>query len=95
MRLKPVLTEKSMKLAENGVYTFFVDKGLTKDQIKSLVNTTFTVHVTRVRTIKVPGESKKTIRGYKKVTQPRKKALVNLQEKEKIDLFEVKSKKSK
>lgn len=93
MRLEPVLTEKSMKLAEDGVYTFYVDTGLTKDRIKNLVNSTFDVHVVRVRTIKVPGESKRNIRGYKKVVNPRKKALVSLQEKEKIDLFEVKSKK--
>jgi len=95
MKLEPVLTEKSMKLAEEGVYTFYVDRRLTKNQIRQVVNETFDVHTVRVRTITVPGETKKTIRGYKKVVKSRKKALVSLQEKEKIDLFEVKSKKKK
>ena len=93
MRIEPVLTEKSMKLAEDGVYTFYVDRRLTKDKIKSLVNTTFGVNVVRVRTITVPGETKRNIKGYKKTVNSRKKTLVSLREKEKIDLFEVKSKK--
>jgi large subunit ribosomal protein L23 len=93
MKLTPVLTEKSIRLAEDGVYTFYVDRKLTKNQIRQMVNKHFGVNVTRVRTIKLPGETKRTLRGYKRTAQPKKKALVNLQEKEKIDLFEVKSKK--
>ena len=90
MRIAPVLTEKSLNEAKEGNYTFWVDRRMNKNQIRGLVEETFEVHVTRVRTITVPGETKKTFRGRKVVVKPRKKAIVTLKEKEKIDLFETK-----
>lgn len=91
-RLKPVITEKTLKLAKDGKYTFFVDKTLNKHKIKELINRLFGVNVTRIATIKLPGEEKRTLKGRKKIIKPVKKAIVTLKEKEKIDLFE-KSKK--
>lgn len=79
MRIIPVLTEKSLDQAKEGNYTFWVDRRLNKNQIRNLVEETFGVHVTRVRTINVRGET-------------RKKATVALKEKEKINLFESKKK---
>lgn len=95
MKLEPVLTEKSMEKARKGDYTFWVNKGMTKYQIKNLVNKVFGVTVINVRTISVAGEKKKTYLGKMRVVKPRKKAIVTLKEKEKIDLFESKKKKSK
>ncbi len=92
MKLEPVITEKSMKLAEGGKYTFRVDIGLNKYQIKNIIQEVFGVHVTDVKTIKESGEVKKNFRGRIRVINPGKKAIVTLKEKEKIDLFETKKK---
>ncbi|MGB6838757.1 MAG: 50S ribosomal protein L23 [Microgenomates group bacterium] len=88
MRLKPVLTEKSMSEAKEGIYTFWVEKSMNKNQIRKAVEDVFGVHVVKVRTINVAGETKRTFRGKKRTIKPRKKAMVTLKEKEKIDLFE-------
>lgn len=93
MRLQPVLTEKSLSEAKKGNYTFWVDRGLTKHQIRKVISETFEVKVVRVRTLNVAGETKKTMTGRKRVTMPRKKAIVTLGEKDKIDLFEEKKSK--
>lgn len=93
MKLRAVFTEKSMSNAARGSYTFFVDRRLTKHQIKRLVSDTFDVHVQSVRTMNVAGERKKTAKGKYRVVKTLKKAIVTLQEKEKIGLFEEKKKK--
>lgn len=90
MKLKPVLTEKSLGLAKEGKYTFWVERGFTKHQIKKLVGDVFGVQVKGVRTINVTGETKRTMVGRKKIVQPRKKAIVTLKGKDKIELFETK-----
>ncbi len=87
MKLQPILTEKSLEEAKKGNYTFWVDRGLNKHQIKKLVDGVFGVHTVRVRTMNVAGETKRTIMGRKRIIQPRKKAIVKLAAKEKIDLF--------
>jgi large subunit ribosomal protein L23 len=90
MKLIPVLTEKSLEQAKRGNYTFWVDRNLTKHQIKKLVSEVFAVNVVRVRTANIAGETKKTLMRVKRVIQPRKKAIVTLRDKDKIDLFEEK-----
>lgn len=92
MKIIPILTEKSLSEAKKGKYTFFVPRALTKNQIKKLVNNTFGVHVIGISTIKISGESKRNFKGKKQRIMPRKKAIISLKEKEKIDLFEVKEK---
>ncbi len=92
MKLKPVLTEKSMDEAKKGNYTFLVEYKLNKFQIRNLISEVFGVNVRRVRTMKVPGELKKTIKGKNRIILPQKKAIVSLTGKEKIDLFEAKKK---
>jgi large subunit ribosomal protein L23 len=92
MKLEPVITEKSLEEAKNGNYIFFVDRNLNKSQIKRLINKTFDVNVVSVRTINVSGAKKRTFRGRKKIIMPKKKAIVRLKDKEKIDLFEEKKK---
>jgi large subunit ribosomal protein L23 len=93
MKITPVLTEKSLNLAQEGKYTFWVDRGLTKKQIKTLIDKVFGVHTREVRTINFKGGVRKTFRGQKVRIQNRKKAMVNLGKDEKIDLFEQKGKK--
>lgn len=91
-KLEPVITEKSMKLAEARRYTFRVDRRMNKDKIRKLAEETFGVHVVKVTTIKESPEVKRTYLGRKRIIQPKKKAIVEVAEKEKIDLFETKKK---
>jgi len=93
MKIKPILTEKSLMLAGDGKYTFMVDSNMTKYQIKDLVEEMFEVTVVRVRTMNTKGEVKKTIRGRKKYIKPYKKAIAYLKSGDKIDLFGEKNKK--
>lgn len=88
MKLKPIITERSLSEAKKGNYTFFVDRNLTKFQIKNLVSQVFGVTVTKVRTINKIGEHKRNYQGKKRYIKPQKKAMVTLKEKDKIDLFE-------
>lgn len=90
MKLIPVISEKSLKLAKEGNYTFMVEKRLGKYEIRKLVEEVFKVHVTGIRTLNLRGEMKRTLAGRKRKIQPTKKAIVTLAEKEKIDLFETK-----
>lgn len=92
MKITPVLTEKSLEEAKEGRYTFWVERGLDKPQIKGEVEKVFGVHVTSVHTINFKGGEKKNLRGQMQSIKGRKKAIVTLAAEEKIDLFEEKSK---
>jgi large subunit ribosomal protein L23 len=87
-KLIPVFTEKSLDNAKKGKYTFRVEKGLTKNKIKDLVEKTFGVNVAKVWTMNESGELKRTMYGRKRKIMPKKKAIVSLKGKEKIDIFE-------
>ncbi len=87
MKLKPVLTEKSMSEAKKGNYTFFVERNMNKRQIRKMIEEIFGVTVVKVRTMNVAGEVKRTNMGKKRIIKPKKKAIVTLEGKDKIDLF--------
>lgn len=84
---KPLITEKSSMLAEQGVYTFEVTKAATKTEIKSAVELGFDVKVDSIKTLVCRGRGKRTAKG---MTLPKywKKALVKLKEGEQIKIFE-------
>ena len=91
---KPIITEKSFAEAQNGVFTFAVDKDANKGQIKKAIEDLFKVHVKSVATALVKG--KKRLVGKKRLPVYEanwKKARVVLAKGEKIDLFEVGEKK--
>ena len=86
---RPIITEKSMKLAQNNFYTFEVGKYATKLQIAKKVAEKFGVNVLSVNTINIKGEVKsqrKVRRLYK--TTGYKKAIVKIKKGEKIAMFE-------
>lgn len=86
---RPIITEKSMKLAGNHFYTFEVDKNATKKQIAKLVADKFSVKVISVNTINVKGKSKQQRKVRKSFqTAPIKKAIVQISKLQKIALFE-------
>lgn len=86
--ITPILTEKSMAEAKKGRYTFSVDLGATKREIKKMVNSLFGVGVVTVATLTSKGGSKKNNKGKMQKIRAHKKAIVTLKEKQKIDLFE-------
>ena len=89
MILRPIITEKSMKLAENGFYTFEVDKNDNKPTVAKLVADKFNVTVLAVKTINVKGETKSQKRVRKTFkTAGFKKAIVQVGKGQKIAMFE-------
>lgn len=88
--IKPIFTEKGLNEAKKGKYSFYVDHGLNKHQIKERINELFGVHVVSVKTLNLKGRLKKDNRGKIRKIRARKKAIVTLKVKEKIDLFDSK-----
>ena len=86
---RPIITEKSMKLADKHFYTFEVDKNATKDMIAKAVADKFNVKILKVKTINIKGEAKsqRRVRKYFK-TPGFKKAIVQVGKTQKIALFE-------
>lgn len=86
---KPIITEKAMKLAAHGIYTFAVSKDATKLQIAKAVVNKFKVKVLSVKTINIKGTLKmqRQFRGYYQ-TAPLRKAMVQVKKGDKIGLFE-------
>lgn len=85
--IRPIVTEKSTALMEQGKYTFRVPLAATKVQIRQAVEQIFKVKVQAVNTMRYEGKVKRLGR-----TQGRrsdwKKAVVALKPGETIELFE-------
>lgn len=86
--LKPVFTEKSLKKAKEGKYTFWTDANATKLGLKSELAQLFKVHVKSVNIVKSGPETGRTIRGRKFSSLASKKAVFTLKDGEKLDIFE-------
>ncbi|WP_028777701.1 50S ribosomal protein L23 [Shimazuella kribbensis] len=85
---RPIVTEASTALMEEGKYVFEVDIRANKYQIRQALETIFGVKVDRVNTMRVPGKIKRQGR-YSGRTPERKKAIVTLKEDSKqIEIFE-------
>ena len=84
--LKPVISEKSYGLLDEGKYTFIVSPDANKTQIKQAVETVFRVKVTAVNTSNRQGKRKRTRHGWGK-RKDTKRAVVSLAEGDRIDLF--------
>lgn len=86
---RPVITEKSMKLAERGLYTFEVGRNATKPVIAKAVADKFNVKVMEVKVINIKGKIKSQKRVRKNYqTRGIKKAMVQLKKGDKIAIFE-------
>ncbi|HAA90130.1 MAG: 50S ribosomal protein L23 [Thermoanaerobacterales bacterium 50_218] len=86
--LKPVVTEKSVNLAQKeNKYTFYVDKNANKIEIKKAVEELFKVKVLKVNTMIVKGKKKRVGRFWGR-TPDRKKAIVTVRPGDKIEIFE-------
>ena len=86
---KPIISEKSMKLAGDGLYTFLVNRTSTKPQIAKAFAEAFKVDIISVKTINVKGEVKTQRRVRKNyTTKAFKKALVQVKKGQIIPIFE-------
>lgn len=84
---RPLVSEKSNRLAENNTYVFQVELSATKPLIKKALEIGLRVKVKKVRTLVARKQHKKNRFGGKKVKYW-KKAFVTLKQGEKMPLFE-------
>jgi large subunit ribosomal protein L23 len=85
--IAPVVSEKSYSLITENKYSFRVHGKAHKTQIRQAVEELFDVKVLNVNVVKVQPKPKR--RGFHKGTKPGwKKAIVQLQEGDRIDIFE-------
>ncbi len=86
---KHVNTERTTNLkAVNNEYVFKVDLRANKHEIKSAVEQAFKVKVEKVRTMTIPGKTRRTGRPDEGKTSNYKKAVVKLKKGEVISIFE-------
>ena len=84
--LRPVVSEKSYGLLDEGKYTFLVAPDSNKTQIRLAVEEVFRVKVTNVNTINRPGKRRRTRYGWGKRPDT-KRAIVTLADGDRIDIF--------
>jgi large subunit ribosomal protein L23 len=84
--LRPVVSEKSYGLLDEGKYTFLVALDSNKTQIRLAVEEVFRVKVTNVNTINRPGKRRRTRYGWGKRPDT-KRAIVTLADGDRIDIF--------
>jgi len=85
---RPIITEKSMKLVEQGKYTFEVSQDANKIEVKNAVQELFAVKVEKVNIINSKPK-KKRVGKYTGLTANIKKAIVTIQKGQSIDIFEI------
>lgn len=85
---RPIITEKSLALSSGGKYTFEVDNKASKKEIAKAIESAFGVHVIDLKTVNLKGKKRRFGPKRKEITmQATKKAIAQLVEGEKIDLF--------
>ena len=84
--LRPVVSETSYGLLDEGKYTFIVAPEANKTQIRIAVEAVFGVKVTGVNTGNRPGKRRRTRYGWGKRPDT-KRAIVSLAEGDRIDSF--------
>lgn len=83
IKIRPVITEKTISEAKNGNYTFFVPRSFSKFDVKLAISSIFGVRVKEVKTLSV---TKLVRRGIGRLPRKKislKKAVVKLYPKEK------------
>lgn len=84
--VRPIVSERSYDLMEQGKYTFEVAKAARKEEIADAVEKIFNVHVTKVNTMNVRGKMKR-VRYQAGMTRSWKKAVVTVADGESIEIF--------
>ena len=86
--VRPLITEKTMKLVEEGKYTFEVKQGANKVEVKKAVEELFKVEVTAVNMMNTL-RKKRRVGKYEGLRPAVQKAIVTLAEGQKLDVFEI------
>ena len=87
--IRPVVSEKSYSLMDNGVYVFVVAPDATKIEVRQAVEQVFGVSVTKVNTLNRKGKFRRNRKGGGYGKRPdTKRAAVTLAAGNRIDLFE-------
>ena len=84
--IRPIVSEKSYGLLDEGKYTFLVAPDANKTEIKIAVEQIFNVKVTAVNTINRKGKRKRTRFGFGHRADT-KRAVVSLREGDRIEIF--------
>ena len=83
-----IVTEKSSAQASEGKYSFWVDRQLSKSQIKYEIEERFKVKVIKINIVNVKGKEK-SLRQRKGKRSDRKKAIVTIKKGQRIKEFEI------
>jgi large subunit ribosomal protein L23 len=87
--IRPVVSEKSYALMEQNVYTFIIDPGASKIEVRLAVEQAFGVRVLNVNTLNRKGKSTRNRRTNVRGKRPDvKRAIVTLHPDDSIDLFD-------
>lgn len=87
--LRPVVSEKSYALLDEGVYTFLVAPDANKTEIRQAVESIFNVRVSKVNTLNRKGKQKRNRRNFTMGKRAdTKRAIVTLAGDDRIELFE-------
>ena len=86
--VRPLITEKTMKLVEEGKCTFEVKQGSNKVEVKKAVEELFKVEVTAVNMMNTL-RKKRRVGKYEGLRPAVQKAIVTLAEGQKLDVFEI------
>ena len=94
IRLKPIITEKSLRaLKNNNVYTFKGSVRYTKKQVKEFLEKVYNSKVVYIRVIKIPGRVRYNLLKRVRYQKPGyKKFLVKFADKVKVEGFNISSK---
>ena len=84
--IRPVVTERSFDMMEQGKYTFEVARKAPKEEIAAAVEKLFGVHVLKVNTMWVKPKNKR-VRYVAGKTRTWKKAIVTVAAGEQIEVF--------
>ena len=86
--VRPLITEKTMKLVEEGKYTFEVKQGSNKVEVKKAVEELFKVEVTAVNMMNTQ-RKRRRVGKYEGLRPAVQKAIVTLAKGQKLDVFEI------
>jgi large subunit ribosomal protein L23 len=87
--IKPVVSEKSYALLDQGVYTFVIHPDANKIEVRQAIEAIFNVRVVNVNTLNRPGKRKRNRGSFTYGKKPdTKRAIVTLHAGDRIDLFE-------
>lgn len=85
--ISPVVSEKSYAGVQGKRYSFFVDLRAQKSEIKQAIEEIFNVKVLKISTINIKSKPKRLGRSIGRSSR-KKRAVVTLRKKDKIDFFE-------